>query len=132
MDSDHIQVHPSIQEPALITDESTKLRFLRSSYNLAHLSSNKMAATISQYVRWQGMDANIKKYFEQCHVCSLWSKTTGENPYPVISESSATVRFDIVQIDILEFPTVSDIHCLQYSNALSIIDMATGYPIVIP
>ena len=50
----------------------------------------------------------------------------------MVSEPSATVRFDTVQIDILEFPTVSDTHCLEYSNALSIIDMATGYPVVIP
>ena len=63
--------------------------------------------------------------------CSLSFKTTVENPYPVVPEPSAIVRFETVQIDILEFHTVSDKHCLEYRNVLNIIDMTKIYPVAI-
>ena len=64
------------------------------------------------------MDADIFNYVSQCHVCSLWSKTTGESPYPTISEP---IHLDVVLHR----------HYLEYSHALSFINMATDYPVVI-
>ena len=55
-----------------------------------------------------------------------------KTPHPTLSEPSATIRFDTVQMDVVEFPTVKDEHDIAYSSALSIIDMATGYPVVVP
>ena len=127
MDSHLVKTDPRIRETTTITDMSTKLRYMRSAHNLAHLSPGKMSATIRQYVNWRGMDADILNYVSQCHVCSLWSKTTGESPYPTISEPNATIRFDTVQMDIIHFDVVLDRHNLEYSHALSLIDMATGY-----
>ena len=54
------------------------------------------------------------------------------NPFPTISEPAATVRFDTVQMDIFHLPGVFDADHIQYRTALSIIDMATGFPVVVP
>ena len=91
-----------------------------------------MKATIRRYVYWKRMDKDIDSFVKECHVCSIWSKSLGEHPFPTISEPSATVRFDTLQIDLLHLPRVFDADHIKYITALSIIDMATGFPVVVP
>ena len=105
---------------------------MRSAHNLSYLSPGKMKATLRQYVNWKGMDKDKDRYVKECSVCSIWSKSLGEHPFPTISEPAATVRFDTVQMDIFHLPGVFDADHIQYRTALSIIDMATGFPVVLP
>ena len=77
MDSDLVQVHPSIDKPVQITDHTAKLRCMQSAHNLAYLSPGKMLGTIRQYVHWKGMKADIQSFFDRCHTCATWSMTTG-------------------------------------------------------
>ena len=51
MESDLVQVYPSIDKPVQITDHTTKLRYMRSAHNLAHLFPGKLLGTIRQFVR---------------------------------------------------------------------------------
>ena len=59
-------------------------------------------------------------------------KSLGKHPFSTISEPSATVRFDTLQIDLLHLQHAFDADHIEYSTALTIIDMATGFPVVVP
>ena len=118
-----------------IFEKTDKIFWTRTAHNLLHYQVEGTLRILRKYVEWPQMRADVVKYVKSCPNCALFTnkdkRSTQEQGLAPLPDL-AGFRFDHIQLDIKYEDAVEQPNTEQYKYILTIVDVYTGYIVLIP